>query len=635
MKKGQVVKAVLLGLLAVLVIPIQLAAQHQNDQHLAVAQEQSATPPDTQHHSRYRLIDLGTFGGPQSYLNDENDGNNSATVLNNRGAIAGWADTPTPDPFPAFCFDEDCFVSHAFRFHAGVMTDLSALADGLSSQANWISASGLVAGVSQNGEIDPLIPGWPELRAVLWQNGGITDLGTLPSGGYESFATAVNSRGRVVGAALNTVPDDFSMLGPGFLTTQTRAFLWQNGTMQDLGTLGTGTDAMAQFINERGQVVGWSYTSSAPNTSCPLFLPLALGSFIWDEKNGMRDLGSLGGTCAVATGVNDQGIVIGDNVDDNMIERGFLWHNGSIQDLGGTIGGSQTTAEAINQAGQVVGIATLAGEVSFHTTLWKHVGQITDLGAVDQDPCSFPSAINSKTQIVGASLPGCAFDNNSRAFLWQNGSMLDLNALISPGASLHLQWARDINDRGEIAGIGLDVDNNSHVFLLIPCGANDPSDCQEEIVSAGGNQPSVVSLTRHPQVGSPTNSVWRILRTRLGLAPPLVPGLLPLPASVTRTPAAGLASTPAPAAAGSDPKVSDDMLSDPILSKYPVGGLCLVDFGSKKLTGICEGAQALHCVSKRDTVRCPAGQKARRPGWAPMCPFSLAYVDGARSCTAQ
>ncbi len=160
---------------------------------LTIGTEMSAQQP------RYKLIDMGTFGGPQSYLNNGNDGQNSATVLNSRGTLAGWADTPTPDPFPSFCFDDDCFVSHAFQWHAGVRTDLGALTDGMSSQANWISASGLIAGVSENGEIDPLIPGLPELRAVLWRNGGITDLGTLPNGGYESFAAAANSRDQVVG----------------------------------------------------------------------------------------------------------------------------------------------------------------------------------------------------------------------------------------------------------------------------------------------------------------------------------------------------------------------------------------------------------------------------------------------------
>jgi probable HAF family extracellular repeat protein len=465
----------------------------------------------------YKLIDVGTFGGPQSYLNDGNDGNNGATELNNRGTLAGWADTTTADPFPSFCFEDDCFVSHAFQWHGGVRTDLGALRNDVSSQANWISASGLMAGVSENGDTDPLIPGLPELRGVLWQNGIITDLGILPGGGYESFATAVNSRGQVVGNAQNTVPDDFSMAAPGFLTTQTRAFLWQNGIMQDLGTLGTGTDAMAQFINERGQVVGWSYTSSAPNGSCPFFLPLTLGSFIWDQKNGMRDLETLGGTCTIATGVNNRGIVIGDNVDDNIIERGFLWENGLITDLGGTIGGSQTTAEALNEAGQVVGVGTLAGELSYHATLWKHVGEITDLGTVDQDPCSFPSGINSKAQIVGASLIGCAFDSNTRAFLWQDGSIFDLNTLIPPGASLHLQWARDINDRGEIAGSGLDADGNAHDFLLVPC-ANSPSDCQEEIVSANGaNQ--AIQATQRRQITNPNNSIRQMLRRRLGPLP--------------------------------------------------------------------------------------------------------------------
>jgi probable HAF family extracellular repeat protein len=481
---------------------------------LAIPAQLSAQQPS------YKLIDVGTFGGPQSYLNDGNDGNNSATALSNRGTLAGWADTPTPDPFPAFCFEDDCFVSHAFQWHAGVRTDLGALTDGVSSQANWISASGLIAGVSENGDIDPLISGLPEIRAVLWRNGGITDLGTLPNGGYESFAAAVNSRGQVVGNALNTVSDEFSMAAPGFATTQTRAFLWQNGTMQDLGTLGTGTDAMAQFINERGQVVGWSYTSSAPNTSCPFFLPLALGSFIWDEKNGMRDLGSLGGTCAVATGVNNAGIVIGDNVNDEPIQRAFLWEKGSIKDLGGTIGGNQAGAEGVNQSGQVAGFATLADESLVHATLWRRVGEITDLGTVDQDPCSFASSINSKAQIVGASLPGCAFDSNTRAFLWEDGSILDLNTLIPPGASLHLQWARDINDRGEIAGSGLDADGNAHDFLLIPCGANGPSDCQEEIVGATAATQAIRTPLAHArQFTNPGNSIRQMLRRGLGPIP--------------------------------------------------------------------------------------------------------------------
>jgi uncharacterized membrane protein len=105
-----------------------------------------------------------------------------------------------------FCFNEDCYVSHAFKWNDGVLTDLGAILDGISSQANWISPNGLIAGVSENGEFDALISGFPEFRAVLWRNRSITDLGTLPQG-YESSAYGVNSKaaGRTIGLMVRSV----------------------------------------------------------------------------------------------------------------------------------------------------------------------------------------------------------------------------------------------------------------------------------------------------------------------------------------------------------------------------------------------------------------------------------------------
>src|SRR5262249_37871580 len=147
--------------------------------------------------------------------------------------------------------------SHAFLWSKGVLHELPSLSGSNSSGANWISDSGLVAGFSETESIDPILGNVREMRAVLWKNGETIDLGTL-EGGYESVAFAVNSHGQVAGAGFNAVPDPFSFTG-----TQQRTFLWENGVMRDLGTLG-GPDAGllggAPFfkgnveMNERGQV---------------------------------------------------------------------------------------------------------------------------------------------------------------------------------------------------------------------------------------------------------------------------------------------------------------------------------------------------------------------------------------------
>jgi probable HAF family extracellular repeat protein len=433
---------------------------------------QGSAPQSHPHkHHHYQLVDIGTFGGPASDLNTGNDGGLSVNIVNNQGALAGWADTATPDPYPSYCF-YDCYATHAFRWQDGVMTDLGALADGVSSQAVWISASGLIVGVSENGEIDPLISGFPENRAVLWQEGSITDLGTLPEGGYESFANAVNSRGQVVGLAENTTPDLNSLAGPGFFPTQTRAFIWdQKSGMGDLGTLGTGTDAQAIGINEHEQVIGDSYTSSAPGVCASM----TMGAFIWDHQHGIVDLGSFGGTCTLVADLNNRGQVVGVGlVTGDAYQRAFIWQNGSLRDLGGSLGGNNTAVEAINENGESVGAGFLPGETTFHATLWRQVGKITDLGVLGQHQCSFASSINVTGEVVGASLSGCTFDANTSAFLWARGSIVDLNTLIPAGAALHLQWARGINDRGEIAGTGLDAETNVRAFVLIPCDENHP-----------------------------------------------------------------------------------------------------------------------------------------------------------------
>jgi probable HAF family extracellular repeat protein len=473
-------------LFAALAVPVGLAAQDN---------------PHNKHH-HYKLVDLSTFGGPQSYVNQPGW---FAQVLNDRGTVAGWADTSTPDPYnPNFCFNSDCFISHAFRWQDGDLTDLGVLPSGASSASNSISTNGLIAGVSQNGQTDPLVSGFPEFRAVLWRNDSITDLGTL-EGGYESMANAVNSDGVIVGVFTNTTPDPNSIFGLGY---QTRAFRWdeKNG-MQDLGTLGTGTDAEALLVNRRGEIAGDSYTNSTASAYCKnnIGLSLTTGAFLW--KNGtLRDLGNFGGTCTVPSFLSDQGQVLGiSTLPGDTAQHPFLWpgKNGTIQDLG-TLGGTSTFAApfGINH-GEIVGSANLKGDAAEHAFLWKN-GKMRDLGTVDSDQCSEGYGINSKGQVVGTSFGTCF--TAPRAFLWQKGGpMVDLNTLIPPGSDLHLEFPGTINDRGEIAGNGSDSNGNEHAFLLIPCDENHPDvdGCDYSLVDASTTAPDRPTPTQRPTTANP------------------------------------------------------------------------------------------------------------------------------------
>src|SRR5215469_7297691 len=139
------------------------------------AQEQAKEEHQKHHH--YKLIDIGTFGGPTSGTQDE------LKVLNRRGMVAGFADTATLDPnYPNSCFFCGPFISHALQWRNGRVTDVGALPGLNTSAAFWIGDSGLSAGFSElSGTIDPLL-GVPEMHAVLWKNGDILDLGTLEGG---------------------------------------------------------------------------------------------------------------------------------------------------------------------------------------------------------------------------------------------------------------------------------------------------------------------------------------------------------------------------------------------------------------------------------------------------------------------
>jgi len=492
------------GLLTLLALSMQLAAQDKQDHH--------------HKHHHYQLIDIGTFGGPNSNFVTQGVG---AQVLNNRGTVTGSADTSTPDPNAPNCLSPDCFISHAFKWQNGSLSDSGALPGVNSSFGTWITENGLVAGFSGNGEIDPLT-GFPEARAVFWNDGRITDLGTF--GGNESLANAVNNRGQVVALSTNAIPDPFDFYGFG---TQMHAFLWQNGVMRDLGTIGDGPDSIAYWVNESGQVAGFSYINSTPNplTGVPTMHP-----FLW-ENGTMRDLGTIGGTQVFQlNGLNERGQVVGSMTladEDSHHVHPFLWDGKALLNLG-TLGGDLGEANWLNNAGEVVGHADTSlacrngGRPLGHAFFWKN-GLMRDLGSVPGidplDGLSAANSINSKTQIVGES--NSCDGSIDDAFLWEKGSMADLNTLVPAGSTLQLFNAVYITDRGEITGFGILANGNVHTFLLIPCDEHHPGveGCDYSLVDAAK---AAQSPAPH-YVSSGAQRLLQLRRTSQSHTPTLVP----------------------------------------------------------------------------------------------------------------
>ena len=258
---------------------------------------------------------------------------------------------------------------------------------------------------------------WSE--AFLWENGSMIDLGIY------GFARDINNHSQVVGL--------------GFAGSD-RAFLWETGEMNDLGTLG-GNSSTANSINDLGQVVGASTISSGQNHA-----------FLWENGN-MIDLGTLGGNSSVASSINSQGQVVGNSANASGYYRGFLWENGVMTDLG-TLGGNHSYANDINNLGQAVGSSSTAtGAV--HAFLWEN-GSMIDLGL----PFSYSSAygINDRGQVVGYGSYNNSFEYH--AFLWENGIMTDLDTL---GGKY--TYAYDINNLGQAIGESAPVSGMSHAVL--------------------------------------------------------------------------------------------------------------------------------------------------------------------------
>jgi probable HAF family extracellular repeat protein len=143
------------------------------------------------------------------------------------------------------------------------------------------------------------------------------------------------------------------------------------------------------------------------------------------------------------------------------------WQNGHVTDLGGLNGSNDSAATGINDKDDIVGESTVGRNGLLHAFLY-HQGKMLDLGTLEGDTESSAASINNLGEIVGSS--------GSRAFIYTNGQMYDLNGLIDPisplGGVISLYEAVAINSAGWIAANGLRTFNEGFdilaTYLLIP-----------------------------------------------------------------------------------------------------------------------------------------------------------------------
>ncbi|MEQ8766501.1 MAG: hypothetical protein RL885_21485 [Planctomycetota bacterium] len=310
-------------------------------------------------------------------------------------------------------------------------------------------------GLNDQGQVvgTSTVGGTSTTHAFLWQNGVLTDLGVLPCG-QQSWAVDINEAGLIAGDS-----EVCFSLSPG-----RRIFTSDGSTLTDLQFGQTRT--YARDIDEQGRIVGTIDTGALID-----FRPVTHAVF-WNGQSDV-DLGTLGGTFSRANALNESTqIVGGSGVSRNGGYHAFLWENGTMVDLG-TLGGRNSEALDIDGRGRIVGWADDASRTRRAFLLAS--GQMQDLGELGGGS-SEAWSIASTGRIVGVA-PNA--EGRPRAFLFdpRRSGLIDLNDRVSTSSPWTLVQAADINSRGDIVGWAADGAGAQRAVLLTkaPVELSDPS----------------------------------------------------------------------------------------------------------------------------------------------------------------
>lgn len=290
-------------------------------------------------------IDLGTLGNPDTGNSWINWGG-----INDRGEAVGLSETADLDPNGEdFCGFGTFLTCVPFLWRDGHMSALPTVG-GNNGQATAINNRGEVVGYSETANTDPTCPPAPAVSPILWEKGQAHPL-PLVGTDTDGVADGLNDLGQAVGYS-------------GSCFAAKHAVMWQNGTAFPLPDLGIGRSNRAFAINNLGQIVGRVRSADGATFVAAL----------WQPDGTLTILGHLpGDVAAFATGINNLGQVVGNNVDSgNNWSHGFIYQNHVMTDVNTLIPADSNlfviNASNINERGQISGMATVqtgpdAGEI--------------------------------------------------------------------------------------------------------------------------------------------------------------------------------------------------------------------------------------------------------------------------------
>ena len=218
-------------------------------------------------------------------------------------------------------------------------------------------------------------------------------------------------------------------------------FLWRanQGAMHNLGI------PLPVRIGDTGAIIGNATTAAGESVAA------------YRSQHGWVRLPLHGFDGSHGEDVNDAGTAVGTLFDDPHGSAPFVYANGVLTILPSVPTASETSADAINDAGLIAGQTfDPLGIVLWDGVSWQPVATpaLVEPEIHDMNDCG---------QIVGAHHPEVFF--KPHAFLIAGGAGVDLNSQIPAGSGWRLGTATAINDAGEIAGVG-HHNGRQHAFLL-------------------------------------------------------------------------------------------------------------------------------------------------------------------------